>query len=141
MEKKLLAVIEGTVVELDPRYTEAFGWYVDGSDGVCYWVFEDTHVAGEATRKYWEDLVEHDPGEFRCLVGDETLVNWCLGQYAGPGYTLVKSLEDWLDLWLDLPNDHFSTYDGKELNIRLNINASEEFFGCSTLRDVVAYRC
>ena len=81
-----------------------------------WYVFPDTETAGEAARDYWQELAENDPDEFTALVGEGTLVAWALGRYAGPGSTQVTSLEEWLDLWLDTPEEHFASYDGEELN-------------------------
>ena len=67
-------------------------------DGNREWyVFEDTETAGEAAREYWQDLADNDPGEFACIVGNETLISWALGRSAGPGSTAVHSLDEWLD--------------------------------------------
>ena len=60
-----------------------------------YYVAESTGAAGEAARQYWKELAESDPKEFTCMVGEETLVSWALGEYAGPGTTQVKSWEEW----------------------------------------------
>lgn len=83
-------------------------------DGTEWYIAENREEAGEAARKYWEELAQNDPTEFACLVGEKTLVSWALGQPAGPGTTQVTSLEDWLDLWLDTPEEHFAGYDGQE---------------------------
>lgn len=72
-------------------------------------------TAGQNARDYWEDMAQNDKSEFICMVGEGTLVSWCLGDYAGPGTTKVSSLEEWLDLWLDTPEEHFASYDGEEI--------------------------
>ncbi len=59
-------------------------------------------------------MAENDSKEFVCMVGEETLVAWALGQYAGPGSTHVQSLNEWLDLWLNTPEEHFASYDSCE---------------------------
>ena len=51
------------------------------------------------------------------MVGEKTLVAWGLRQYAGPGSTQVKSLEEWLDLWLDTPEEHFASCDSEEREV------------------------
>ena len=124
-EKKLLIEIDGEVLEVESvnNYDPT---YLDLSDGTEWIIFETQEAAGEAAREYWEDMTQNDPREFTCMVGKETLVSWALGQYAGPGYTQVKSLEEWLDLWLDTPEEHFAGYDGEEHDCRINNHLKDE---------------
>lgn len=82
-----------------------------------FYLFESSKTAGEEARNYWEDLAQDDAEEFAYLVGTETLVSWALAQSAGPGYTKVNSLEEWLDLWLDIPEEQWASYDGTELDV------------------------
>ena len=56
-------------------------------------VFEDDDAADAAAREYYEDMLKNDERSFRDHVGDETLIQWGLGQWACE----VQSLEDWLD--------------------------------------------
>lgn len=98
---------------------------------------EDSETAGEAARERWADMVEHDPEEFTCMVGEETLVKWALGQFAGPGSTQVRSLSEWLDLSLNVPEEEWAGYDGNERTVdRVGKLASELGF-----TPTVAYRC
>ena len=83
-------------------------------NGEEYYLVESREEAGEAAREYWEDLAQDDPKEFACLLGTETLIQWGLGNYAGPGSTQAQSLSEWLDLWLDTPEEHFASYDCME---------------------------
>ena len=88
------------------------------TDGIEEWhVFSSAEAAGEAAREYWEDLSKNDPQEFAALVGSETLISWALGKWAGPGSTQTTSLSDWLDLWLNTPEEHFASYDGSERKV------------------------
>ena len=86
-------------------------------DGTEWYVAESHEHAGQKAREYWEDLAKDDPSEFACLVGENTLVAWALGQPAGPGSTQVCSLEEWLDLWLETPEEEFASYDGNEYEV------------------------
>jgi hypothetical protein len=96
-------------------------------DGTEYAIFESREAAGESAREYWEELAQDDPREFACIIGEETLVQWGLGQFGGPGSTKVKSLEDWLDLWLDTPEEHHARYDGAEVEVsRISPKLGEE---------------
>lgn len=87
-------------------------------DGREYYIATDSEDAGKAARKYWKELAESDPAEFRVIVGDESLVKWALGQSAGPGTTAVNSLEEWLDIWLGVPEEQWASYDGTEVEFK-----------------------
>jgi len=89
-------------------------------DGREYYIARTSEEAGEAAREYWEDLAQNDPQEFTCLIGEDVLVAWALGQSAGPGSTHVRSLQDWLDLHLDAPEETWAGYDGSELEWESN---------------------
>jgi len=85
-----------------------------------YVIFKDSRMAGIAAKAHWKDMAENDKKEFACMVGDETLKSWALGDPAGPGSTKVRSLKEWLDLWLDTPEDEFASYDGEENDVKLS---------------------
>src|SRR6185369_7834653 len=84
---------------------------VKTEEGPEFIVAESSEEAGKSARERWADMAENDPKEFTCMVGEETLVQWGLGRSAGPGSTSVCSLEEWLDLWLDTPEEEFASYD------------------------------
>ena len=72
------------------------------------YLFRSREDAGQYVRDYWEDFVNHEsPDEIVAMMGAETLISWALGRLAGPGTIKVKSLEEWLDLYLDVPEKHF----------------------------------
>ena len=120
---KNLIVIDNEVLEV----TDVNDNYIEIENGTEYIIFKDQGSAGESARDYWEDMAKNDKSEFVCMVGEETLIDWCLSNLAGPGSTKVSSLEDWLDLWLDIPEEHFASYDGEEIgDIRFNKNLSNE---------------
>ena len=138
---KKLIIIDNEVVEIENHFSNGFGGYIiECSNGCEYHIFEDHHAAGEAARDYWRDMVENDPQEFRCIIGDENLIKWCLGLHAGPGSTQVESLNDWLDLWLDTPEEQWASYDGEEIEgAKFNKHFENEF---DFDRDnIVLYRC
>jgi hypothetical protein len=117
---------------------------VDVDQRRTYTVFKDHEAAGEAARDYWKDMAENDSKEFVCIVGEETLVQWGLGQPAGPGSSSVCSLSEWLDLWLDTPEEHFAGYDGLEIDCTISAALAEDM-GIANPDDtewvdVVAYR-
>ena len=86
----------------------------EGEDFILATSRED---AGKVARERWEDMAYNDPSEFCCLVGDENIILWALGQYAGPGSVQVKSLQDWFDVIADHPEEEFAGYDGEERDI------------------------
>jgi len=115
----IVAYIDGERVVFDPNDVTNLGWsnglwLITTKDGREFYIFESSEAAGEAAREYWEDMAHNDPKEFTCMVGEETLVQWGLGNWAGPGSTAVQSLQEWLDLWLETPEEHFGSYDGTE---------------------------
>jgi len=71
-------------------------------------LFKTREDAGQYARQYWEDYVECESSEEVVnLLGAETLISWALGRSAGPGTSKVNSLEEWLDLYIDTPDEHF----------------------------------
>lgn len=80
-------------------------------------IFKSNEDAGEKAREYWQDMVENDKDEFVAIVGTDALVSWALGQNYAVGSVGVSSLDEWLDLWLDAPEEHFASYDGNECQI------------------------
>jgi len=109
--------IDGNIEDVE---VDSLGDLIMASNGGQEWyIFDDAESAGLRAREYWEDMVQQDPKEFTCLVGEETLVAWALGQSAGPGYSKVHSLEEWLDLWLDTPEEQWASYDGNEVEVAL----------------------
>jgi len=111
---KIIAYINDDRIVFDSNDDNDNGYKTIESDKGDFILFEDSEIAGEEAREYWEDMAENDSKEFVCMVGEETLVAWALGQYAGPGSTHVQSLNEWLDLWLDTPEEHFASYDSCE---------------------------
>lgn len=90
---------------------------IETEEGDEFILSEDSETAGQAARERWQEMAEHDPEEFACMVGNETLIKWGLGQPAGPGTSKVRSLSEWLDLWLDAPEDEWARYDGNERTV------------------------
>lgn len=105
---------------------------------VEYVVALDSETAGQAARDRWEEMARFDPAEFTAMVGEQTLCAWALGQAAGPGYSKVHSLNEWLDLWLDTPEEEWGRYEGTEVEVeRVGSELAEELGFVPT----VAYRC
>lgn len=103
-----------------------------------WYVFQDENVAGEAAREYYKDMAENDPYEIICMVGRDTLIQWGLGRSAGSGYNQVSSLMEWLNLWLDTPEELFASYDGNILTGTVSKDVMNEVGIAS--KNVVFYR-
>ena len=114
----IVAYIDNERVVFDPDKSNDYSYLpmIEAEDGQEFYLAESSEEAGEKAREYWEDLAQDDPREFTCLVGEETLIQWGLGNSAGPGYTAVKSLNEWLDLWFDYewPDEDYSFYESSE---------------------------
>jgi len=127
--------IDGEVLDVDVHPN---GYATVSSGNREWYVFQDTEQAGEEARDYWENMAEYDQAEFTCMVGESTLIEWALGNYAGPGSTQVCSLKDWLDLWYDTPEEQWASYDGTEVDGTVSKEVMEEL-GFDD-KDVVFYR-
>jgi hypothetical protein len=127
--------IDGEVLDVDVQNYE----YPMVSHGNREWyVFQDEEHAGKEAREYWMDMAENDQSEFVCIVGENNLVNWALGNMAGPGSTKVSSLEEWFDLWLNIPEEQWASYDGNVLDGTVSKEVMDEL-GFSD-KNVVFYR-
>lgn len=97
------------------------------SDGGSDWYIADSEdTAGQAARAYWEDMAHDDKSEFACLVGEGALIAWALGESYAVGSEAVSSLEEWLDLSLTHPEEHFASYDGLQVEAWINDAACGE---------------
>ena len=128
--------IEGEVYDIDEVMSHGH-LKVIRAGRLEWYVAEDTEAAGVAARDYWSEMATNDSKEFTCMVGEDTLVKWGLGQYAGPGNSQVKSLEEWLDLHLDIPEETWGHYDGSELDVT---DSSQELQDELGFIPTVAYR-
>lgn len=121
--------IDGEVYQVDDVQTAYRSLPEITCGKVEFILAESSEAAGKAAREYWKDMAENDTKEFTCMVGEETLIQWALGHSAGPGSTHVNSLEEWLDLWLDTPEEHFASYDSEERTVNR----------CGKLRDELGF--
>ena len=90
-----------------------------------FYLFESMEDAGEYARDYWRDYFESDPDSAVEMIGAKTLIAWALGQSAGPGSSKVCSLDEWLDLYRDAPEEHFE--DGPFDIAAIGTNLVEKF--------------
>ena len=101
---------------------------ISGSDfpgATDFYLFESIEDAGEYARDYWKDYIEGDPDGAVEILGAKTLIAWALGQWAGPGHVHVRSLDEWLDLYRDAPEEHFE--DGPFDIAAIGTNLVEKF--------------
>lgn len=110
---------------------------IDTKDGRAFYVAESSDIAGVAVREYWLDMLKNDTENFRVLMGDETLVRWCLGQKGGWGKVKANTLDQWMDLQACNPAKHFALYDGEEQEA----TADDELSDALGFTPTVAYRC
>lgn len=128
--------IDGELYNVSNVYDGGYLPMIETEEGCDFYLAEDSEKAGEAARKYWEDMANDDPSEFRAIIGDEALVAWALGQPYAPGSVSVNSLNEWLDLVATVPEEEFAGYDSQEREVnRCGILANELGF-----MPTVAYR-
>ncbi len=107
------------------------------SNGNKYYIFMNNDDAGETAREYYAEMADKCPDEILSMVGVRALIEWSRGCSYAAGCIGVSSLDEWLDLWLNNPEEHFAC-DGVEINIeKMNKNMQEEFCGL----ECVAYKC
>lgn len=111
---------------------------VKTGDGHEYYISESSESAGEQAAQYWRDMAQNDPEEFTCIVGTDTLVAWALGQWAGPGNATARSLEGWLDIVAQNPEEEWARDDGMERDVD---GASASLVEELGFTPTVAYRC
>jgi hypothetical protein len=130
--------IDGEVHQVESYITKEDGDYlamVTTNYGE-YYLAKDSQEAGEAAKKYWQDQQTFNPAEFVFIVGENNLIQWALGNMAGPGSILVSSLNEWFDLYLDVPEEQWAGYDGEERQVQRVGHLAEELGFVPT----VAYR-
>jgi len=111
--------LDGEIIDLNSD-VRVWGSLPMVRDGRREWYLaESSEAAGEKAREYWADMAANDPKEFVCMVGEQTLIQWGMGHRAGPGTTQVKSLNEWLDLHLNTPEEHFASYDSSEIDVMI----------------------
>ena len=107
---------------------------IETEEGGSFILAEDHETAGAAARNRWQDMAANDPKEFTCMVGEETLVGWALGQSAG--HAGCSSLDEFLDLIATVPEEEYAGYDSMEREVTRVGNLSTEIGFTPT----VAYR-
>jgi hypothetical protein len=135
--------INGTQYDVEDVRADDYLQVVETLSGRKFYVALDRDEAGVAATNYWRDMAENDPKEFICIVGEDTLLKWALGQLAGPGSVKARSLEEWLvNVVGNAPEETFGLYDGNELDVEDMSDELMDELGISPseLSGVVAYR-
>ena len=132
-KKKFFTIAESDVTSFDNHAVislkdEAGNWAAE------LFLFKNEEDAGQCARDYWEDYIDGETSEeIVAILGADTLIAWALGREAGPGSSKVKNLNEWLDLYLDAPEEHF---DSGPYQIELVAENIEEIIG---FKPTVAY--
>lgn len=107
-----------TVIEVCPREHGCIEVDVNmaGGEERLYHLFESNEAAGYAARQYWADMAENDPEEIGAMLGNDCLIAWALGRPYAPGSRMVSSLDEWLDLWTEFPEEQWAGYDHTEVD-------------------------
>ena len=132
-KKKFFTIAESDVTSFDNHAVislkdEAGNWAAE------LFLFKNEEDAGQCARDYWEDYIDSESNEeIVAILGADTLISWALGKEAGPGSSKVKNLNEWLDLYLDAPEEHF---DSGPYQIELVAENIEEIIG---FKPTVAY--
>ena len=121
-----LVRINGHTVDVVNIYTGGHLPTVD-LGGEEYIIATDAEEAGEAAMKYWWDMIENDPSEFECMVGREALIAWCLKRSYAVGSVAVNSLEAWVQLSAEYPEEQWAGYDGKQIDdMQISVGLANE---------------
>ena len=70
-----------------------------------FYFFKDDDSAGDYCVDWQRTIIEDDPDQAVEMIGAENLIQWALGNLAGPGSIKVRSLEEWFQLFRDHPLD------------------------------------
>ena len=94
-------------------------------DNTEWYVAESSEHAGEKTKEYWQEMINNDPVEFRLIVGDNALIAWAFGENHAVGSVGCSSLNEWLDLTTEYPEEQWASYDGEEIELSSNDSDNE----------------
>ena len=108
MKKKFFTIGESDVTSFDNH--AVISLRDESGNWTEIYVFKSEEDAGQHARDHWEDYIDsYSNEEIVEVLGADTLIAWALGQAAGPGSAKVKDLNEWLDLYLHAPEEHFDS--------------------------------
>ena len=132
MKKKFFTIGESDVTSFDDH--AVISLKDESGNWTEIYVFKSEEDAGQHARDHWEDYIDsYSNEEIVEVLGADTLIAWALGQAAGPGSAKVKNLNEWLDLYLHAPEEHF---DSGPYQIELVADNIEEIIG---FKPTIAY--
>ena len=132
MKKKFFTIGESDVTSFDNHVVISLK--DESGNWTEIYVFKSEEDAGQHARDHWEDYIDsYSNEEIVEVLGADTLIAWALGQAAGPGSAKVKNLNEWLDLYLHAPEEHF---DSGPYQIELVADNIEEIIG---FKPTIAY--
>lgn len=88
-------------------------------------LLEDSDSAGSAVRKRWEDMAKHDKKEFICIIGEERLLQWAMGDSDSFG---ISSFDEFLDRVESVPEEEIASYDLEQRNADFLSDAERDRF-------------
>lgn len=88
--------------------------------GRCYYLAADEETAREAVKRYCREMQQHSPEELVCLLGEETVRSWGLGQSVKIGDHQIDNFDDWVDLASNYPQAVWASYDGQTQRLEIN---------------------
>jgi len=133
-DNTLIITIEDELTEVRKVYNGGYLQMLELEDGTEWYVARDSEQAGEAAAKYWRDMAEGDPKEFACIIGEERLVQWGLGQSDSFG---ISGVDDFCERNANVPEENFASYDGQEREVTACSESLEDELG---FKPTVAYR-
>ena len=115
---KKLIVIDNEVLEVTEIYDTGYGKTFCCDDRE-YIIFKHRDDAVDSVIDYYIDMIKNEPDEFIYLIGTEGLIQWALGNNAGPGYIEAVS---------EYPEELWASYDGVEIyDIQFNKHFARAF--------------
>lgn len=131
-------IVDGEDFDLDDIKSRTCGDLVEVDIGSrSYLLAENSEKAGEHAADRWRDMAKHDRREFACLIGEERLVQWALGESDSYG---ISSLDDFLDVVAANPAEDLAGYDGNEVDVEVAEECREAIVEEFGFLPTVAYR-
>jgi hypothetical protein len=106
--------LDSEIYEIDKVHTYHNSPAIIECGRLEFYVFEDSETAGEAVVEYYRDMQRYDKGEFRCLIGEERLLQWACNESDSFG---ISSFDEFLERAAEVPEEHWASYDGNELSV------------------------
>lgn len=108
--------IDGTIYTIRKAYhSNGYLPFIETDSGEQFYLAESSEAAGDAAAEYWRDMAQNDRKEFACIIGEERLVQWALGESDSFG---IDSLENFLEVIATVPEEHFASYDSVEREVQ-----------------------